>query len=87
MSNNENKLPLVESGYINVAFSEEDLITFVQFMNITANTFKMLATQATQQNEDKTHSILENRYQLALAFTNKLTEFYKTGEPTSRKLH
>lgn len=78
--------PPIPEGMINVTFSEADLLTFANFMNICGKTFEDLAVKSMQENSEML-PVFQARMQLSVAFATKLAAYVQMPEPVSREIH
>lgn len=83
----DNKPNQDTSSVVNIALSKEELTTLVNLMNVCSQTFKMLAEQAVQQNDEQSTAVFTARQHLSRIYADKLAISSIIGEPPSRDLH
>lgn len=79
--------PAIEPGFVNLSMTKEELLTFMNLLNITTQTFENLAIQAIQQNDQNSYTVLSARQKISKFYADKLVQFYKMPEPESRNIH
>lgn len=79
--------PAIEPGFVNLSMTKEELLTFMNLLNITTQTFENLAMQAIQQNDQNSYTVLSARQKISKFYADKLVQFYKMPEPESRNIH
>lgn len=81
------RAPEIDEGLISLAFSSEDLRTFINFLSITAKTYEKLAMEAAQTNDEASFTVLQARHRLSSVFAEKLVDAFRMPEPISRDIH